>query len=93
MSATTMALDLRAKDVTGTKRVNVSSADPEATIRELTQGLLRRMGLVREDTSGQPIEWQLRGEREGRNLMDAELIGDALQQNDEIVLMPKIHAG
>lgn len=94
MSAAMIALDLHARDVTGTKKVRVPSANPEATIRELTQGLLRRMGLVREDVGGQPLEWQMRLERDGgRHLNDSELVGDALQLDDEIVLLPKVNAG
>ncbi|MBW1884171.1 MAG: hypothetical protein JRG89_12765 [Deltaproteobacteria bacterium] len=93
MSTATIALDLHARDVTGTKKVRVPSANPEATIRELTQGLLRRMGLIREDAGGQPLEWQMRLERGGRQLNDSELVGDALQLDDEIVLLPKVNAG
>ena len=92
MSAS-IALDLHAKDVTGTKKIKVPFAHPETTIRELTQGLLRRMGLIREDVVGRPLEWQLRLEREGRQLNDSELVGDALQREDEVVLLPKINAG
>jgi len=50
------------------------------------------MGLVREDVGGRPLEWQMRLEREGRHLNDSELVVDALQPQDEIRVLPKIHA-
>lgn len=92
MSAASVELDLRASDFTGTKKVLIPSVHAETTVRELTQGLLRRMGLVREDVGGRPLEWQMRLEREGRHLNDSELVVDALQPQDEIRVLPKIHA-
>ena len=93
MSAATMPLHLTAQDVTGQKKVKVSSVPAEATVRELVHGLLARMGLVRQDLAGQPLEYRARLEREGRHLNDSELVSDALQPDDEIVLQPKIIAG
>ena len=93
MSAATMPLHLTAQDVTGQKKVKVSSVPAEATVRELVHGLLARMGLVRQDLAGQPLEYRARLEREGRHLNDSELVSDALQPDDEIVLQPKINAG
>ena len=78
MSAASMALQLTAQDVTGQKKVKVSSVPAEATVRELVHGLLAKMGLVRQDLAGQPLEYRARLEREGRHLNDSELVSDAL---------------
>jgi hypothetical protein len=72
--------------------VLVPSVHVETTVRELTQGLLRRMGLITEDVVGQPLEWQMRLEREGRHLNESELVIDALQHEDEVRVLPKINA-
>jgi len=93
MSAEAMAFNLTANDVTGQKKLRVASVPNETTVRELVQGLLARMGLVKTDVAGQPLQYQARLEREGRHLNDSELVTDALQPDDEITLQPRINAG
>ena len=51
------------------------------------------MGLSRTDSRGQPLAYQARLDREARHLHGAETVGDALQDDDEIVLHPSIEAG
>jgi hypothetical protein len=87
------SVDLLAKDVSGQKKVRVSDVSGDSTVRELIKGLRKRMHLVENDVRGNPIEYRARLEREGRHLHDAELVSDALQSDDEIVLQPKIYAG
>ncbi len=82
-----------ASDVSGQRRVNVRGVSPDATVRELINGLLAKMGLVQNDVSGHPLEYRALLEREGRHLFDAELVGDALAPDDKITLTPKINAG
>jgi hypothetical protein len=91
--AASAGLDLRAQDVTGQKRVRVSGVANDTTVRELVQGLLKKMGLMGQDVSGHPLEYRARLDREGRHLHDSELVRDALHPDDEIVLQPKINAG
>jgi hypothetical protein len=86
-------LGLWAQDVTGQKNVKVSEVPRDTTVRELVQGLLGKMGLMRRDVEGRPLEYRARLEREGRHLHDSELVDDALQSDDRIVLQPKINAG
>jgi hypothetical protein len=88
----TMTMGLRVSDVTGNKHVRASIA-PHATISELVQRLIAKMGLSRTDSRGQPLAYQARLDREGRHLHGAETVGDALQDDDEIVLHPSIEAG
>jgi hypothetical protein len=87
------SLDLLAQDVSGQKKVRVSDVSGDSTVRELVRGLLTRMRLVDKDAGGRPIEYRARLEREGRHLHDSELVSDALQSDDQLVLQPKINAG
>ena len=93
MAAATIPLDLMARDATGAKKIRIPSLTGEMTVRELTHAVLRRMGLKSEDAEGRPIDYQVRLEREGRHLHDSELVGDALQRDDQVVVLPRIHAG
>ena len=77
-------LGLWAQDVTGQKNVKVSEVPRDTTVRELVQGLLGKMGLMRRDVEGRPLEYRARLEREGRHLHDYELVDDALQSDDRI---------
>ena len=92
MSAAT-TMDFTASDVSGQRQVKVLGVSTDATVRELVKGLLAKMGLVKNDVSGQPLEYRALLEREGRHLFDAELVGDALAPDDKITLQPKINAG
>ncbi len=93
MTAAAIPMNVVARDATGQKQVTLKQVPAEATVRELVQSLLARMGLVRDDASGQPLQYQARLEREGRYLRDTEFVSDALQANDELVLQPRIDAG
>ncbi len=87
------SVNLLAQDVSGQKKVRVSDVSGDSTVRELVRGLLARMRLMDKDVNGRPIEYRARLEREGRHLHDSELVSDALQSDDQIVLQPKINAG
>lgn len=88
----TMTMGFHASDVTGNKRVRATSPT-HTTIGELVQRLVAKMGLSRTDRDGGPLAYQARLDREGRHLHGAEMVGDALQEDDEIVLHPSIEAG
>ena len=87
------SVNLLAQDVSGQKKVRVSDVSGDSTVRELVRSLLARMRLMDKDVNGRPIEYRARLEREGRHLHDSELVSDALQSDDQIVLQPKINAG
>ena len=91
--ATATAMALRASDVSGQRTVKVSAVSPYTTIGELMNGLLARMGLARSDVDGRPLTYRARLEREGRHLSGAEMVGDALRNDDMITLQPDINAG
>ncbi len=95
MSATASAIPLSfvATDVSRQHKVTVSDVPRDATVRDLVQGLLRRMNLVRNDVGGQPLQYRALLDSEGRHLHDSELVGDAIAPDSEIVLQPRINAG
>lgn len=95
MSAATClpTLDLEASDVSGQKLARVRSVPADATVSELVQGLLGRMNLPRNDSSGRPMTWRARLERDGRHLLPADRVGDVLKPADRITLAPNIDAG
>jgi hypothetical protein len=80
------------RDVSGQKRA-AAEAPPGATVGEWSRRLLERMHLPASDAEGRPLNYHVRLEREGRHLHSAESVGDAVRENDELVLQPKIQAG
>ena len=85
-------LRIHARDVSGQRRVSYE-IPRSSSINELIDRLGDRMNLVREDANGRSISYFARHEREGRSLHRSELVGDALQDSDEIRLQPEISAG
>ena len=91
--AAAMTMGLRFTDVSGQKAVRATAVPASFTIRELVQKLIVKMGLSRNDVEGRPLNYQARLDREGRHLNGSETVGDALLEDDEIVLAPNIDAG
>jgi hypothetical protein len=87
------AIALHASDATGQKTVTARNVDPEWSVGELMRGLLAQMQLPRNDGAGRPIAYHPRLDREGRHLHASERVGDALQNDDRLVLFPNIDAG
>jgi hypothetical protein len=88
-----MTLGLRVSDVSGQKAVRARAVPLSSTVGELVQGLLASMGLARNDAQGRPLNYYARLEREGRQLNGAEIVGDALAEDDELTLTPNVEAG
>jgi hypothetical protein len=86
-------LDISAADVTGQNVVNVNALDREMTVGELLEALVPRMKLPQLGNGGRPLTYHARLEREGRHLHSTEVVGDALQPSDRIMLQPTIEAG
>jgi len=91
--AMAVSLGLRVSDVSGQKTVKASSIPLSATIGEVVDGLLAKMGLARIDAQGRPLNYYARLEREGRHLNGSETVGESLQEGDELTLTPNIDAG
>ncbi len=86
-------LRLRATDVSQQRFADLNDVPGDATVGEVISGLLSRMSLPRNDTSGRPLTYHARLDREGRHLLASELVGDVLVEDDELVLQPNIDAG
>ena len=84
---TMTGISLQASDVSGQKIMNIPSVPFDATIGELTRGLLSKMQLPDN------IAYQVHLERESRHLNASERVSDALQTGDRVVLQPSIDAG
>lgn len=86
-------LDISVSDATGQKVSKASAVPADGTVGELISGLVQEMRLPMNDSSGRPLTYHARLEREGRHLNASEVIGDALETNDRIRLMPNVDAG
>jgi len=86
-------IDLRVSDVSGQKTVKASGVPGYTTVAEFVQGLLHKIGLPRNDAEGRPLSYRARLEREGRHLNGNERVGEALKEDDHVVLQPNIDAG
>ena len=92
-AAATMTVGIRVTDVTRQKTVRAPAVPASSTIREMVERLITKMGLSRNDVQGRPLQYQARLEREGRHLNGAEIVGDALVEDDELTISPSIDAG
>jgi hypothetical protein len=86
-------IKLTARDATGQRRFSVSELPRDTTVSELIGRLVSRMGLPAEDSTGTPQSFHAFLERDGRHLRSSETVGDALRDDDEIVLHPDVQAG
>lgn len=88
-------LDILASDVTGQTVVNIGidPGDREMSVGELLDALVPRMKLPRLGNGGRPLTYHARLEREGRHLHATEVVGEALQPKDRIMIQPTIEAG
>jgi hypothetical protein len=80
-------------DVTGQKVLAVSSVPSGTTVADLVRGLITRMRLPASDTSGRPLTYHARSDREGRHLLSGEQVAHAIHPGDRIVLQPNVDAG
>jgi hypothetical protein len=84
---------LRAVDVSGQKKARLARCPTDCTVSELVAELLGQMHLPPNDTSGRPVTYEARLDREGRSLRDSEVVGESLQEDDLLVLQPSVDAG
>ena len=93
MGAVDMKLNLTARDASGQRRFAVRDVRADTTVQSFIHGLTPRMGLPVEDSTGMPQAFHAFLERDGRHLHSSETIGEALRNEDEIVLHPDVQAG
>jgi hypothetical protein len=90
---TSRVLDLEVTDVSGQKTIQVSDLAADATVGELIRASLVEMSLPQNDISGRPLAYHALLEREGRHLHGAEIVSEAVQTGDRVVLQPNVDAG
>jgi len=86
-------ISLFVRAASGQKRRRVSNVPVDATIAETINKLVASLRLATRDKDGEALTYQARLDREGRNLMPSEVVGDVLQAEDEVVLVRNIDAG
>ena len=93
-TATTMTnLSFNVKDNSGQRRYAVRNYRGEATVGELIRGLVERMDLRSEGADGADDVYHAFSGREGRHLRSAEIVGNVIEEGDEITLRPDVQAG
>ncbi len=66
----------------------------DATIGEVVSDVANKWtDLPKNDTAGNPIRWTPRLRREGRALLQSEVVRDTLEDGDEIQVQANIDAG
>jgi hypothetical protein len=93
MSTVAETIELTVTDVSEQKTKIVRDVPTHASVRELVRGLLPSLRLPENDVGGRPVTYHARLEREGRHLHDTELVGEALESGDRVVLQPDVNAG
>lgn len=93
MSMVLEKLNLTARDATGQRKFSVKDLAADTTVQELIRGLVPRMGLPPEDSTGTPQAFHAFLERTGVHLRSSQTVGDVLRDQDEIVLHPDVQAG
>ena len=93
MTAVAESITLTVADVSEQKVGNVKDVPKASTVGELIDGVRSSLRLPENDASGHPLVYHARLAREGRHLHASEVVGDALQTGDRIVLQPNVHAG
>lgn len=92
-NAVTPEIELEVSDVSGQKVFKVANAPTDHSVGQLVEEMVSRLHLPRNDSSGAPLAYAARLEREGRHLNASERIGDALEPRDRITLHPNVDAG
>ena len=86
-------LTLEIADVSNQKRIRKQNVQADASVGELVMETLPALHLPSRSAKGEPYTYHLRLEREGRHLNASERVGDVLQENDRVTLLPNIDAG
>ena len=86
-------LDLFARDASGQRPFSIKNFPATAKIADLVKALIPKMGLSSSDSAGRPLNYQAFSQRDSMHLRGFDTVGDALQNGDEISLLPDIQAG
>ena len=92
-AAVASKINLVARDASRQRSYNVREISADTTVQELISRLTQRLGLPARDAAGMPLAFHAFLERDGRHLRSSESVGNALRNDDEIVLQPDVQAG
>ena len=93
-TATTLnTIGFTARDNSGQRRYRVRNYRSGATVGELVRNLVDRLGLRTEGADAADEVFHAFSGREGRHLRSAEIVGDVIEEGDEITLRPDVQAG
>ena len=91
---TQSSFGIRVRDVTGQKSYVAPAVPADASVGQMVQALLKKMGLGQStDGAGRPVSFRARLARQSRFLGSSERVGDCLRPEDELTLTPDIQAG
>lgn len=88
---TERTINLNVTDVSRQRRFT-AQVDVDAPVSAALADVVAMMDLPANDAS-QQATWTARLDREARQLHGSEIVGDALVEDDTIVLQPEINAG
>jgi hypothetical protein len=88
----TETITLNVEDMSGQRQYVARNVPTDASWSETMNGIVAGMSLPQNTPTGEGV-WSGRLEREGRHLHGSEIVGDALQDGDQIVLQPEAIAG
>jgi hypothetical protein len=81
------------EDVTGQKTHKVRSIPSSARVDEVVRQLLGDLQMPHADSEGRPLSYAARLERDGGRILGSEeRVGEALEANDSVRLLPSINA-
>ena len=92
-ATSTSNISFQIKDNTGQRRYAVRNFRSEATVGELIRGMVDKMGLRSAGDDAPDDVFHAFSGREGRHLRSAEIVGDVIEEGDEITLRPDVQAG
>jgi hypothetical protein len=89
----TATMTVKFRDFSGQKSFRARGVTTQSRVDELVRGAISEMGLRTHSEQGEAVNYHARLDREGRHLLASERVGQALLDQDELVLHPNIDAG
>lgn len=84
-------IDVTVDDFTGQVRRKVRHVPKEATVGDLLGSLVSELRLPINDSQGRPVSYAAR--LRGESLAESDIVGEAIQEGDEVTLTQNVTAG
>ena len=85
-------ISLQVEDMSGQREFRAREVPRDASWGETLQSIVAKMHLPKNNPTGTNV-WRGRLDRESRHLHASEIVGQALQEGDKVVLEPEVRAG